>query len=107
LTKINKESIMELRFEWDEEKNKINLRKHGISFEEAAVVFSDSMRIEIYDRRHSFYEERWKVFGLSMLTVLVISCTVINGIIRIFSVRKATKIEEEEYFYGYGSIHTN
>jgi uncharacterized DUF497 family protein len=98
---------MNFRFEWDEKKNKINLRKHGISFEEAIMVFSDSMRIEIYDRKHSFYEERWKVFGLSALTVLMVSFTEMDGVIRILSVREATKIEEEEYFYGYGSIHTN
>jgi uncharacterized DUF497 family protein len=98
---------MNFRFEWDEKKNIINLRKHGISFEEAIVVFSDPMRIEIYDRKHSIHEERWKVFGLSALTVLMVSFTERNGVIRILSARTATKIEEEEYFYGYGSIHTN
>jgi uncharacterized DUF497 family protein len=107
LTNIDKEVIMNFRFEWDEKKNKINQKKHGISFEEAIMVFSDSMRIEIYDWKHSFYEERWMIFGLSGLTVLMVNFTEKGGIIRIFSVRKASKTEEEEYFYGYGSIHTN
>jgi uncharacterized DUF497 family protein len=98
---------MNFRFEWSENKNKINQMKHGVSFEKATRVFSDSMRIEIYDKEHSFYEERWLIFGLSGLIVLIVSCTEKNGIIRIFSARKATKIEEEEYFNGYGSIHTN
>jgi uncharacterized DUF497 family protein len=98
---------MNFRFEWSEKKNKINQMKHGVSFEEAAMVFSDSMRIEIYDQEHSFYEERWLILGLSGLTVLIVSCTERNGIIRIFSTRKATKIEEEEYFNGYSTLYTN
>jgi uncharacterized DUF497 family protein len=106
LTKVKKEAIMNFRFEWSEKKNRINQMKHGVSFEEAAMVFSDSMRIEIYDKEHSFYEERWLIFGLSALTILIVSCTERNGAIRIISARKASKTEEEEYFNGYGSIHT-
>ena len=98
---------MNLRFEWDENKNIANQIIHGVSFEKAAMVFSDPMRIEIHDRKHSSYEDRWKTFGLSGLTVLMVNFTERNGVIRIFSTRKASKTEEEEYFYGYGSIHTN
>jgi uncharacterized DUF497 family protein len=107
LTKINEEIIMNLEFEWDENKNKINQIIHGISFEKATMVFSDPMRTEIYDWEHSLYEERWMIFGLSGLTVLMVNCTERNGVIRIFSARKASKTEEKEYYYGYGSIHTN
>lgn len=49
---------MSLRFEWDEEKNKINIQKHGIAFETAAKVFADTNRIEIYDEAHSIDEDR-------------------------------------------------
>jgi uncharacterized DUF497 family protein len=98
---------MNFRFEWNEEKEQINQMKHGVSFEEAAIVFSDSMRIEIFDKEHSFHEERWKIFGLSGLTVLMVSCTEKKGIVWIISARKATKTEEEEYFNGYSTLHTN
>jgi len=98
---------MNFRFDWNEEKNRINQMKHGVSFKDAAMVFSDSMRVEIYDRKHSFTEERWKIFGLSGMAVLTVSCTERNGIIRIISARKASKTEEEAYYYGYGKVYTN
>ena len=44
-------------FEYDEIKNRINIEKHGISFENAALVFIDRQRIEIYDERHSLQDE--------------------------------------------------
>ena len=46
-------TIAETLVEWDDNKNKINIRKHGISFETAALVFADEERIEYYDRLHS------------------------------------------------------
>ena len=45
--------------EWDDEKNEINVRKHGISFETAAYVFADENRIELYDELHSDEEDRY------------------------------------------------
>jgi len=98
---------MNFRFDWNEEKNRINQIKHGVSFKDAAMVFSDSMQVEIFDRKHSFTEERWKIFGLSGTAVLTVSCTERNSIIRIISARKASKTEEEAYYYGYGKVHTN
>ena len=47
-----------LKFEWDEDKNQLNLKKHGIDFETAMLVFNDLQRIEIYDTEHSIYEDR-------------------------------------------------
>lgn len=90
-------------FEWNEKKNRANQRKHGVSFEEAVAVFSDSKRIEVYDSKHSFFEERWKIFGLSGLVVLMVCCTERDENVRIISVRKANKFEKEKYFYGYSS----
>ena len=96
---------MVLQFEWDEKKNIINQMKHGVSFEEAMVVFFDPKKLETYDMEHSYLEERWMTVGLSGLTVLSVSFTERDGSVRIFSARKATKIEERRYFYGYGEVY--
>ncbi|MCL2442673.1 MAG: BrnT family toxin [Treponema sp.] len=92
---------MELRFEWDENKNAINIRKHGVSFEEAAMVFSDRSRYEMYDKIHSLIEKRWIVIGIAGWKVLKVSFTERNGVTRIILARKADKNETEEYYYGY------
>jgi uncharacterized protein len=106
LTNLIRRIIMEYRFEWDEEKNRINQMKHGVSFEEAVIVFSDNKRVEIFDLKHSLFEERWKIYGLSGLKVLAVSFTERRGFIRLISARKATKTEEEVY-YGYGKVYIN
>jgi|TergutMp193P3_1026864.scaffolds.fasta_scaffold77818_2 uncharacterized DUF497 family protein len=98
---------MILKFEWDREKDAVNQMKHGISFGEAKMVFFDPKRVEIYDWVHSYTEDRWKVFGLGGWAVLMVSFTEKNGSIRIISARKATKIEEEEYFNGYSTNNSN
>ena len=49
-------------FEWDEE-NRINIEKHKISFETARKVFSDPFRVELFDKKHSDFERRYKVIG--------------------------------------------
>ncbi|MDR1839043.1 MAG: BrnT family toxin [Treponema sp.] len=94
---------MILRFEWDDEKNSINKIKHGISFENAKMVFFDPMAIEIYDIEHSLFERRWMAVGLAGLDVLMVSFTERNNSIRIISARKADRHEEEKYFYGYST----
>ena len=53
-----------LNFEWDEEKNQLNLKKHGIDFETAMLVFNDLQRIEIYDVEHSINEDRYNTIGM-------------------------------------------
>jgi uncharacterized DUF497 family protein len=52
-----------MAFEYDEEKNRINIKKHGIDFRSAARVFFDYDRIEIVDENHSNYEERYDTIG--------------------------------------------
>jgi len=94
---------MILKFEWDDEKNSINKIKHGISFENAKMVFFDPMAIEIYDIEHSLFEGRWMAVGLTGLDVLTVSFTERNNSIRIISARKADRDEEEKYFYGYST----
>ena len=53
-----------IRLEWDEGKNNKNIKKHGISFETASLVFSDENRIEYFDEIHSIDEDRYVVIGL-------------------------------------------
>ncbi|MBD2341189.1 BrnT family toxin [Calothrix sp. FACHB-156] len=89
---------MDLGFEWDEEKAKENLRKHGISFEEAKTVFNDPFAITINDPKHSIDEERYINIGLSArgkLLVVVYTERQLN--IRIISCRQATKSEQKVY----------
>jgi uncharacterized DUF497 family protein len=95
---VEKETA-DIEFEWDEKKNAGNIQKHGISFEEAAIVFFDPMHSEIYDSLHSgLFEDRWKAFGLAGPVLVMISYTGRNGGIRIISARKATSGEKEAYF---------
>lgn len=60
---VEKEKYVTLRFEWDEEKNQINQKKHKISFETAAYVFEDENYIEMYDFEHSIEEDRYIAIG--------------------------------------------
>ena len=90
----------ELNFEWDENKNKINKKKHGISFEEAETVFYDVNALLIADPEHSQEEERFIILGLSYTANLLIVCHCYRAsetVIRIISARKATKQEEKQY----------
>lgn len=89
-----------LQFEWDENKNTINKKKHGISFEEAETAFYDDEAIVIPDPEHSQDEERFILLGFSAMARLLMVCHCIRGeddIIRIISARKATRIETEQY----------
>ena len=90
---------MRLLFEWDEEKEKKNIRKHGISFEIAAKVFMDPNRIEYYDDRN-YGEERYVLIGYSG-NVLSVSYTMRGDAHRIISARLATKEERRRYENGY------
>ena len=94
--------MKKIEFEWDEEKNAQNILKHGVSFEDAICVFSDPARYERFDWVHSINEDRWKITGFSGCVILTAFFTERKGLIRIFSVRKADKKEQEVYFYGYG-----
>jgi uncharacterized DUF497 family protein len=90
----------DLRFHWDQRKNRANLRKHGISFEEAETVFSDERGILLDDRDHSEHEERFVLLGLSatLRTLVVCHCyRERDDVIRIISARRATKPERRQY----------
>lgn len=86
-----------LHFEWDEDKNQTNKRKHGISFETAMHVFNDPYRIEIYDFEHSISEDRYNTIGI-VENVLFVVYTERNDNIRLISARHATAEERSIYY---------
>ena len=89
-----------LRFEWDPAKAAANLRKHGVSFEDAQTAFSDEHARLVNDPDHSAEEERFVLLGLSSsLRLLVVAHCYrsADSIIRIISARRATKAEERSY----------
>ena len=87
-----------LIFEWDEKKAEQNIRKHSVSFEEAATVFSDPFSITIYDPLHSKDENRFVILGMSKNNrLLVVVHTERGDKIRIISARKVTKKEGRQY----------
>lgn len=90
---------MELEFEWDEEKERRNIKKHGISFQTAAKVFGDIDRIEIYDEAHSIDEDRYITIGWAE-DVLFVVYTERSPKIRLISARLAT-VEERRMYDGY------
>ena len=84
-------------FEWDEEKNLLNQRKHGISFETAAYVFADENYIEMYDFEHSISEDRYIAIG-RVGDVLFVVFTERKEKIRLISARLATEAERRLYY---------
>ena len=91
------------KFEWDEEKNKRNKKKHGVTFEMAVRVFLDEKRIERVDLEHStLEEERTNIIGrVSDFLILFVVSTDRNGNKRIVSARMAEPDEEAEYYENY------
>jgi uncharacterized DUF497 family protein len=87
-----------MRFEWDPEKARSNLRKHKVSFEEAATALRDPMAATGCDPDHSVGEERFVTFGVSERgRLLVVAHTEENEILRIISARVASKGERKIY----------
>ena len=89
-----------LKFEWDENKNQINIKKHGISFEEATSVFYDDDALIIDDEDHNQEEDRFILIGFSFRANLLVVCHCYRqqeSVIRIISARKAIKSERKEY----------
>ncbi|MBR2259825.1 MAG: BrnT family toxin [Blautia sp.] len=90
-------------FDWDENKNRINLEKHGITFEEASTVFFDDRAILFDDPEHSIDEERFLLLGMSETAKVCIVCHCYresDTVIRIISARQATRKEEQRYVRG-------
>lgn len=86
-------------FEWDSEKEKINIAKHGIDFKTASRVFFDENRIEMYDEVHSDYEDRYITIGTidNIAYIVMVVYTEREKAIRLISARKATSRERRMY----------
>jgi len=94
---------MRYNFDWDNNKNKSNQKKHGVSFEQATAVFRDPRALTLFDDEHSITEERWITLGFSATGGLLVVHHTFKEMgdntttIRIFSTRKASKNETKPY----------
>jgi uncharacterized DUF497 family protein len=94
---------VEYVFEWDPRKATLNLRKHGVGFEQGATIFLDAEAISIPDEEHSEQEDRWVTIGLDASARLLVVIHTFEEIdssrcrLRLISARKATKKEERQY----------
>jgi uncharacterized DUF497 family protein len=87
-----------MQFAWDQKKASNNLAKHGVSFEEAATVFGDPLSKTFPDPDHSMEEQRFIIIGLSEQgKIVVVAHTDDGAIVRIISVREATRGERKSY----------
>ena len=90
-----------MQFEWDRRKAASNLRKHGVSFDEAGSIYLDPLAVSGPDPDHSEGESRYVTFGMSSLgRLLVVSHTYRHGVIRIISARRADRGERKIYEEG-------
>lgn len=91
-----------MKFEWDKNKEKLNIQKHGVTFEQASYVFSDQFALNKFDNEHSENEDRWLLLGKSLNeTLLLVVHRFVNDsgleLVRVISARKATKKEKQVY----------
>ena len=90
-----------MRFEWDGKKEKTNIKKHGISFDEASSAFYDENAIQFFDPDHSEGEDRFILLGISFKLRVLVVCHCFRKeetVVRIISARKADRGEEKEYW---------
>ena len=92
--------MKDIYFDWSEAKNQANVRKHGVSFEEAKSVFFDESSLLLADPDHSEDEDRFVLLGLSAKLRLLLVCHCFeadDGLIRVISCRKANRKEMSLY----------
>jgi uncharacterized DUF497 family protein len=87
-----------MRFEWDEDKNMRNIRKHGVNFAEAQFVFDDLAYVEEYDYKHSIDEDRWKIVGKARKLLRTIVTYPEYEVVRIISAKEATARDKRIYY---------
>ena len=92
-----KKTIADIIVEWDDNKNQINIQKHGISFNTAALVFADEERVEYYDKLRSQDEDRYVVLGC-VQGILYVVYTMRGEATRLISARMATPTERKIYY---------
>ncbi|HEX6747163.1 MAG TPA: BrnT family toxin [Longimicrobium sp.] len=89
---------MDIDVEWDPEKAEWNLRKHGVSFDEARSVLEDPLSFTVFDEDHSEAEDRELLLGRSVADrLLIVSITIRGERIRIISAREMTPREKRRY----------
>ncbi len=94
----------EFRFVWAEAKNKANLKKHGVSFEEAQTAFFDEEALVFYDPDHSTDEDRFLLLGMSLQLRVLVICHCYredDSVIRLISARRAGR-KERNFYAGAG-----
>ncbi len=85
-------------FEWDEAKANANLRKHGIDFLDAALVFDDEARLDWFDDREHYQEDRFCTLGDVQGRIIFVAYTIRGDRIRLITARRASTKEREEYY---------
>lgn len=94
-----------MNFEWDTDKEKLNIKKHGVTFEQASYVFSDQFALSMYDNEHSNVEDRWVMLGKSLNENLLLVVHTFKDekeeLVRIISARKAARKERQTYHKRY------
>ena len=93
--------MRKLEFEWDSKKEKINILKHSVSFDEAQTAFYDEYAIQFFDPEHSESEDRFLLLGTSFKLKTLVVCHCFREketVIRIISARKADKDEAKVYW---------
>ena len=94
-----------MNFEWDDEKNRKNIKKHRLPLQAGAAVFDDDHRIEEYERNENCHEDRFITIGMNESSrILYVVYTMRNndGTIRLISVRKAEQLERRLYEKNHG-----
>jgi uncharacterized DUF497 family protein len=93
-----------MKFEWNTAKAVTNIKKYGVSFEEAKSVFFDDFAVQFFDQENSGTEDRFLMLGMSNETNLLLICHCERddgNTIRVISARKATKNESKNYQRGH------
>ena len=95
-----------MQFEWDDAKERKNIRKHGIDFTTASRIFKDENRLELYDEAHSENEDRYITIGIidEVAYIVTVVYTEREETVRLISARKATEQERKRY-YDYSQGH--
>ena len=86
-----------MRFEWDENKRLANIRKHGFDFADVSSIF-DSDTVTVEDDRYNYGEQRFMTLALLQGRIIAVVHTENDDLVRIISVRKASKYEQQIYF---------
>jgi len=93
--------MKKLKFEWDNNKDRVNTSKHGVTFDEAQTAFYDEYAIQFFDPEHSESEDRFLLLGTSFKLKMLVVCLCFRDeetVVRIISARKADKDETKVYW---------